>query len=262
MGACYDPRVMPLLDTFSPLQVAAVFGVGIVSGFFNVTAGGGSFLSVPLLIVLGFPAAVANGTNRVALVVQNLTAIPQFRSGGVDRMRLAIPVALAAVPSALLGAWLAVSIPDLTFRKLLGGLMIAMTAVVLLSPKGGTVEPRTGHRYRWLTLLSFFGIGAYGGLIQAGVGFPIVFALAGLERFSLVRSHAYKIVVVLAIQLAALPVFVGSEAINVPAAVVLSLAYALGGWIGARVVLRSGDRVLRIIFAVSAVLLALKMLLG
>lgn len=262
MGACYDPSVTPLLDLFSPLQVAAVFGVGVVSGFFNVTAGGGSFLSVPLLIVLGFPAAVANGTNRVALVVQNLTAIPQFRSGGVDRMRLAIPVALAAVPSALLGAWLAVSIPDLTFRKLLGGLMIAMTAVVLLSPKGGTVEPSTGHRYRWLTLLSFFGIGAYGGLIQAGVGFPIVFALAGLERFSLVRSHAYKIVVVLAIQLAALPVFAGSEAINVPAAAVLSLAYALGGWVGARVVLRSGDRVLRIIFALSALLLALKMLLG
>ncbi|MFN7964590.1 MAG: sulfite exporter TauE/SafE family protein [Acidobacteriota bacterium] len=252
----------PALDSFSPLQFFAVFGVGMVSGFFNVTAGGGSFFSVPLLIVLGFPAAVANGTNRVALVVQNLTAIPQFRHGGVNRMRLALPIALAALPSALLGAWLAVLIPELTFRKLLGGLMIAMTAVVLLSPKGGTVEPELGHRYRWLTLLSFFGIGAYGGLIQAGVGFPIVFALAGLERFTLVRSHAYKIIVVLAIQLAALPIFIGSEAIDLSAAVVLSVAYALGGWVGAKVVLQSGDRTLRIIFAVSALLLALKMLLG
>lgn len=251
-----DPVVL------TPLQALAVLGVGLLAGFFNVTAGGGSFLSVPLLILLGFPAAVANGTNRLALIVQNVAAIAQFRRGGVSGMRGVLPLAAAAVPGALLGAWLAVVIPELQFRRLFGGLMIAMTALVLIAPKGGTSEPGSAHRYRLASFAAFAAIGAYGGLIQAGVGFPIVFALSELERFTLVRCHAYKVVVVLVIQLAAIPLFIRHEAIAWWPALLLCVATSVGGHLGARLVLGSGERVLRLVFAVCAVALALRLLLG
>lgn len=252
------PPSAPEIDLWRGL---AIFGTGLASGFFNITAGGGSFLSVPLLIFFGFPAAVANGTNRVALVVQALATIPSFRRGGIKGMRQAGPLLVAVIPGALLGAWLAVTISDRSFRNLFAAFMVAMSAWVLVKPAGGTREPEVGHRYRGLTIVAFALIGIYGGLIQAGVGFLIVFALSGLERFTLVRSHAYKILVVLVMQLVAFPVFVGNESVDWRAALLLAIAYSVGGSVGARLVLQGADRTLRIVFAGCALLLAVVLVL-
>jgi uncharacterized membrane protein YfcA len=254
---CYD-LAMPSFD--APTVVLLIL-TGAVSGFFNVTAGGGSFLSVPILMMLGMPAASANGTNRIALIVQNLTAIGQFRHGGVTGWRASWPLLAIALPGALLGAWAAVIIPEQAFRRTLAGLLVAVSALTLIAPRAGTIEPTPNHRYRSLTVAAFFALGGYAGFIQAGVGFLIVFALTGLERFSLVRAHAYKILLVLLVQLAALPVFVLHEAVVWREAVVLACAFAAGGWVGARVVLTASDRVLRMVFAAIAIVVAIGLVL-
>ncbi len=59
-----------------------VFAVGLVAGFLNVMAGGGSLITLPVLLFLGLPVAVANGTNRIAILVQNVAAVTIFRRQG------------------------------------------------------------------------------------------------------------------------------------------------------------------------------------
>ena len=78
---------------------------GGVAGFVNTLAGGGSFLTVPLLVLLGLPATVANGTNRLAVFVQNVAAVAGFRAEGISGIRLGVRL----LPPTLLGAWLAVA---------------------------------------------------------------------------------------------------------------------------------------------------------
>jgi len=64
------------------LQYLLLILIGFVVGFINTIAGGGSLLSLPFLIFMGLPPAVANGTNRVAIVIQTFMATMGFRSRG------------------------------------------------------------------------------------------------------------------------------------------------------------------------------------
>ncbi len=61
------------------LQIILLFTVGIIAGFMNVMAGGGSTLTLPTLIFLGLDSALANGTNRVAIIIQNIFAVYSFK---------------------------------------------------------------------------------------------------------------------------------------------------------------------------------------
>jgi uncharacterized membrane protein YfcA len=68
------------MDVF---DIVIILVIGFLAGIINVMAGGGSLLTMPLLIFLGLDTAVANGTNRVAILFQNASAIHGFRSKGV-----------------------------------------------------------------------------------------------------------------------------------------------------------------------------------
>ena len=242
--------------------VLAILAVGVVAGFFNVVAGGGSLLTLPLLVLLGLPSPVANGTNRVAIVIQNLVAVPTFHRGGIRGLRRALPLVLLALPGTILGAWAGVVVPDALFRRVIAVTMIVLAGVVLVvrRPAGGE---ETGERpFRPATLAAFALLGFYAGFIQAGIGFFIAFALAGLERFPLVRAHAFKVTIVLALQCVALPVFAAGGMVRWVPGLVLAAGLSLGGWIGARTALRSSERFLRVVLGVAAVALALKLLLS
>jgi hypothetical protein len=249
-----------------PLSALLIVATGVVAGFFNVTAGGGSTLTLPLLMILvGLDGAVANGTNRVAIIVQNLIAVPTFRRGGVRGIRHGWPLFVAALPGAVLGAWWGATISHELFRSVLGGLMIVLAVVIVAMPRrGGDGEAIAldTPRYRVTTLFAVVLIGFYAGFVQAGVGFFIIFALAGLERWPLVRVHAFKVAIVLLAQLVALPVFLWEGKVVWSAGLLLAIGLALGGFVGARTALRSSERVLRILLAIGAVLLAIKLLVG
>lgn len=109
-----------------------VLFAGIFAGFINVVAGGGSLLTVPVLIFIGLPPVMANGTNRIALLAQNAVAIHRFRRKGYFPIRAGIILGAAASLGAVLGSQIAVSISDDLFRKILSGVMILVLAIILL----------------------------------------------------------------------------------------------------------------------------------
>src|SRR6056300_531641 len=87
-----------------------LIAAGTVGGIINVMAGGGSILTVPLMILLGVPGPVANGTNRIAILAQNLTATATFHHNGLTQWRLGFSLTACAVPGAAVGAWVGSSL--------------------------------------------------------------------------------------------------------------------------------------------------------
>ena len=115
------------------LILLAVFGAGLVAGFLNVMAGGGSMITLPLLIFLGLPAATANGTNRVAILVQNIAAVGSFQKHGYADFRTGLAYGVTTIPGALVGAFVAVNVGDATFRAILAGVIgIAVLGLLYL----------------------------------------------------------------------------------------------------------------------------------
>jgi uncharacterized membrane protein YfcA len=252
-------RSAPAPATLAPvLHHLAVFAAGFGSGFLNVMAGGGSLLTLPLLIFLGLPVAVANGTNRVAIVVQNAAAVAAFRRQGERGIREGLGWAFATVPGAVVGAWLAVRVDERLFRALLAGVLV-LGVIGLVAPTGRGPVTTVGPWRRAAALLALVGIGFYGGFVQAGVGFLLMLVLHQIVGLDLIRTNVHKVLIVLVFSLPALAVFVVSGNVAWPAAVVLSAGNALGAVVATRVTITGGDRPIRIVVGLTLLLMAARL---
>lgn len=252
--------VMAIFDSY-PVQLAALFVVGILSGFINTVAGGGSFLTLPLLIFMGLPAAVANGTNRLGIFLQSLAGVGKFHAHGVFPWRFALIVSVPAVAGALLGAHWAVSVSDEAFKRWLALFMVVMTFVSLYKPKSSFVLSDDGYSpRRWAAIIiAFFIIGVYGGFIQAGVGFLLLAGMA-LTGHDLVRGNAIKVFVVLVFTIFALGIFIHSGKIDYGLGIVLGLGNGVGARFGANASVKGGNVFIRRFVTVMMLVFAVKLL--
>ncbi|HAE55412.1 MAG TPA: integrase [Acidimicrobiaceae bacterium] len=239
------------------IDAALVVGAGLVAGIVNAMAGGGSLLTVALLnVFVGLPGLVANGTNRVGVLVQNASSVASYRKEGIRGFRRAVPVLVPVIAGSLLGSLLVSSVTDETFERIFGILMVPLLFLSLRSPKN------VGSQINWhpvTTAVIFFGIGLYGGAFQAGVGLLIVVALSrsGLD---LVNANAVKVVVILVLTTIAVPVFIVRGQVDWGFAVVLAIGFAAGGWIGARVAVRGGEKIIKPVLIGAVVALAGRMI--
>jgi uncharacterized membrane protein YfcA len=244
------------------IQAALLLLVGAFAGFINTLAGGGSFLTIPLLIFMGLPPTVANGTNRLAIFLQCLLASAKFHSYGVFPARFALLVSIPAVAGALLGAWLAATMADETFKQWLAGFMVVMTLLTLFNPGGRRTGPVELSRGRWLLVMgAFFLAGVYGGFIQAGVGFLLLGCMA-LTGYDLVAGNAVKVFVVLIFTFFALAIFFMEDKVQVLPGLILGAGSMTGALAGAKVTVRKGHRFVRRFVAAMVIIFAVKLFFG
>jgi uncharacterized membrane protein YfcA len=225
----------------------AVIAAGFAAGFINTLAGSGSLITLPLLIFLGLPANVANGTNRVAILLQNVVAVGSFKQQKVLDLRRGLMLALPAVAGGILGAQIAVNLDEFIIRRTVGVLMVVMFFVVLIKPRRW-LEGKSVHLNRSLTITNiivFFLIGAYGGFIQAGVG---IFLLAGLvlsAGYDLVRANAVKLLIVLCFTIFALAIFVLNDQVQWETGLILALGNMSGAWVASKLAVKRGAQFVR-----------------
>jgi uncharacterized protein len=237
-----------------------LFVIGSAAGFLNVLAGGGSSLTLPALIFLGLDASVANGTNRVAVLIQNISAVYSFKRENYHESKLSLKLALLTLPGAIIGSIAAVKISDKTFETILGIVMIGVT-ISLLIPMPKQKDVNSEARFHTLPMyLSMLVIGFYGAFIQVGVGFLLMAALHYLMKLDLIRVNMHKVFIVLVFTIPALILFILTDNVNWTMAISLSLGNALGAWWSAKVSVRKGEKFIKMILIVAVLIMALKLL--
>jgi len=243
-------------------QIPALALVGVIAGFLNVLAGGGSLLTLPLLIFFGLPAATANGTNRIAIFCQNIFAISGFKRQGVFPIRLALLCMPPALLGSYLGANLAITVDEMLFRRLLAMIMVGVLLFMVFDPlKRFRTEERAMTPMRTVVLIgSFFGVGVYGGFVQAGVGFLIITALL-VHGLDLVRINAVKVLVIFAFTAVALGVFVLHGQVDYVLGLSLAIGNSLGGWIATHYAVKKGHDWIKRFVIVTVLVFALRLLL-
>ena len=245
-----------------PLQLILILLAGTAGGFLNTLAGGGSIITLPLLILLGLPAPVANGTNRIALMWQNLVAIGNFSHKGFFPWKLGIIWGIPALIGAILGAQLAINIPEETFNQILAIIMFVVLALIIWKPRVApqiTAE-KISTSHHLLGVFIFFFIGAYGGFMQIGVGIFIIAILTILTGSSLVQINSLKVIIIAIYMLASLLVFIINGQINWPLGLTLAIGNGCGAWLGSTLAIRRGDRWVKVVLTVAVILLAGRLL--
>jgi len=224
-----------------------VVAAGFAAGFINTVAGSGSLLTLPMLIYLGLPPTVANGTNRVGILLQNLVSTLSFRQQRVLSLRQGLVPTVPAIVGWLLGARIAANLDEQMMERAIALLMLVMLGVMLVKPdrwlRGHTEELR--RRFGLKEYALFFAIGVYGGFIQAGVGVFLLAALVLGAGYDLVRANGIKVMIIFFATASALVVFVVNGQVDWFVGLVLALGNALGALTASRLSVEKGAPFIR-----------------
>ncbi len=240
---------------------AILVAVGAVAGFINVLAGGGSLLTMPAMVFMGMSGPVANGTNRVAILAQNLTSTATFVRQGYAEWRLSLSLTLCALPGTVLGAILGTRLRGAWFNRVLAAVMIAVLILMSRRPSTSAATDAPPSRQRvYLAHGLMLVAGFYGGFIQAGVGFLMMAILQQVLGLDLVRVNMHKVFIVGVYTLVALGIFALQGHVRWLPGLMLAVGNALGGYAATRVAIRKGDRFIKGVLTVVLVVMAVKLL--
>ncbi|MFN4200799.1 sulfite exporter TauE/SafE family protein [Fervidobacterium gondwanense] len=237
-----------------------LFLAGLFAGVINVLAGGGSFLTLPVLGFYGLSTTVANGTNRIGILLQNISATWSFFRRKEIRLNDIIFVSIPTVLGAICGTLTVLSLPENVVKLSVGILFLIMSYFVLFSPKIWE-EGRKSKSNRVVSFLVFFLIGIYGGYIQAGVGFFLIYALTMLEGFDIRKANAIKIFLTLLFTVFSLAIFSFKSKIELLPGLILGIGAFFGGYIGSYLNMMVTKKIIRIVVAIMMILSALNYIL-
>jgi uncharacterized membrane protein YfcA len=246
------------VEILSLQSLIILFLVGIIAGFLNVNAGGGSTLTLPTLIFLGLESSVANGTNRIAILVQNFSAVYSFKREKYQDLKVSIMLSLFTLPGAIVGAFFAVKLNDEVFQKILGIVMIGIILSMIVPQK--KIITTENSKLSFATIASMFGIGFYGGFIQVGVGFLLMAALRYLMKLNLVLVNMHKVFIVMIYTIPTLIIFIVTNNVNWFLGLILAAGNALGAWWGVKMSVKKGEGFIKGILIIAILIMALKLL--
>lgn len=239
-----------------------VVGVGVLAGIINTMAAGGSLLTLPVLMALGLPPNMANGTNRIAIFLQNVVGVGSFHREKVMDFRSGIRVGIPAILGSFAGAFIAVNLNDQVMKLAIAGVMILVFFLMLLKPNRwiNSHEDHPPIAYPW-QFIAFFFVGVYGGFIQAGVGFFLLTSLVLASGFELVKANALKVFIILLYTPVALAIFFIHGDVNLWMGLVLAAGNMTGAWLGAKIAVRGGARLIRWFVLVAIAVAASKLII-
>jgi uncharacterized protein len=243
-------------------ELIFLVAVGVIAGALNTIAGGGSLLTLPLLIFMGLPPAIANGTNRIAILFQTATAVKGFKSKGVTTFPFSVYLGISAFLGSIIGAQIAVDIKGETFNKILAIVMCVVMALIVFNKKNNfadAIAERTTGKRLWISVCIFFFIGIYGGFINAGVGFIMLLLLPMINRLSLVKANATKVTVAFIYTTAAVALFIINDKIDWKLGLTLALGNSTGAWLASRYSVKKGDGFIRMVLFVVVSIMAVKL---
>ena len=244
------------------VELVILFASGLAAGFINAVSGGGSMLTLPALIFIGLSPGIANGTNRVAVVVQNIAALLTYHRLQVVNHRLAFSLCIPTVFGSLLGALISIRLDDTQFRTILGIALLLLIGPVLAEPRLSArfANRQQALRESWSLWVIFFFIGIYAGFLQVAAGLFFLLVLSLFGGINLVLANSIKVTAMLCTTAAALLVFVADNKVVWSVGLLLAAANAIGAWLGAQWGVKKGAYWIRVVLITTVIGMSLQLL--
>jgi uncharacterized membrane protein YfcA len=222
------------------VQLIQLLLAGVGLGLLNTVSSSGSAVSLPILLALGYPASMANATNRVPVLAGFAMALWRFQRVGAIPWRLSLQLLPAMLVGTLLGTGLSLMA---SMMELLGAIQFALIAVLvllLINPQRwlnrAAIDLKT-VKVDWKLQLLFVAIGIWAGFIVLDTSTYILLSLVLVAGVSLIQANGVKIVLMGAASLLSVVFFVVDGEVNWMAALPLSIGSVVGSVFGSRLAL-------------------------
>ncbi|RPH30979.1 MAG: sulfite exporter TauE/SafE family protein [Bacteroidales bacterium] len=236
--------------------------VGFIAGFINTLAGSGSLLTLPVLIFMGLDAGVANGTNRIAILLQSIVGVGGFKQKKVFEWKDGLWLTIPSIIGVFFGSMMAVNLDAQLMNRIIGVLLVVMFLIILFKPEKWVNEHagKVKSNPSTLSFIIFFAIGFYGGFIQVGVGFFLLTGLVLGAGYDLLKANAIKVFIVLVFTIVALGVFIYNKQVNFLLGFILGVGSMFGAWVATHIAVKRGVSFIRWFLLVAVLAFAVKML--
>jgi uncharacterized membrane protein YfcA len=247
------------MAAMSVWAMIALFGAGVAAGFINTVAGGGSVITIPVLVeIVG--ATAANGSVRIAILMQNVSAVLAYARQRAVLWRMVVPLLIPTVIGAVGGAWLATQLSADAIKRVFAFAVVMVALSVLIKPTGWDESPEPRLRQPW-TSVAFLAVGFYGGFVQAGVGFLFLAALVPGLGLGLVKGNGVKVVLIFGYLPFVLPLFISADQVDWLAGGLVGAGAMVGALLSATLAVKKGAGWIRWVLVIAAVAAAARMLL-
>lgn len=229
-------------------QLIVIFFLGIFTGTLNTIAGGGSLISLPLLIYFGLPPNEANATNRIGILAYSLVAAIRFHKRSIVDVKDLSKIALPACVGALLGSYLSIDI-----SKEVIGIIILCCSILIFFDRNSLIKSLPSPKkttFLWWHYFIIFFIGLYGGYFQAGVGLIIITMFHLIYNMNIVKINAYKVSLVSLFTIPSLIVFINYDLIRWQPGLTLACGSLIGGYLGTHLIFNWVEKVAKTVLIV------------
>lgn len=232
-----------------------------LSGVVDAIGGGGGIISLPAYLIAGLPPQLAIGSNKLSSSIGTAVSTTMFVRRGFVEWKPAVAFVASALAGAAIGARLTLLIPDSILRY---GLLVVLPVVALvmfrrkdraLTARADGVPPK----FRLAVVLAFV-IGMYDGFYGPGTGTFLLLSLSGAAGYALNRAVGYTKIINLSSNVSSLIVFLVNGKVLIPLAGTAVLFSIAGQYLGARLVLRDGQKIVRPVIIAVLMLLFIKVL--
>ncbi len=229
--------------------IIALIISGLIVGFINTLAGGGTIISMTLFLMLGLPPGVANGTNRIAVFLQNLVSVSTFKRKKILDIPKSIKYVIPVVLGSLIGSNIVLTINEVLFNYFFISVILLMVLVILIKPQLWLKENpvkinRPMHIIHWIL---YFIIGVYGGFIHVGIGYFLLAMLVLTGGYDLIKANAIKNLVVLIYIPFSLIVFIIHDQVRYDYALIHAIGNVVGAFIASNWASNMGNKFIRYI---------------
>ena len=173
-------------------EIILLIASGVIVGIINTLGGGGSVITMSLFMAMGLPIGIANGTNRIAVLLQNLSATVSFLRKGMLHIRSGLLLSIPAIVGNIIGAMVAMQVSETIFKICLSAVLLIILIYLILGKDKQEITGGHGLAIKWWHYIWFFIIGFYGGYIYIGLGFLIIAITVWTMNLDIITANVIK----------------------------------------------------------------------
>jgi uncharacterized membrane protein YfcA len=242
------------------IQIILTFIIGFIASFIASLGGSGGLLSIPFLIFIGLPANVALATNKCGSIGLCIGSIAKFTKEKKIMWEYAIPFSLMAVLAGFIGAKIMLSIDPNLLAKIIGFFILFTIPFMFISKDLGIKKKATTLTKKIIGTITYFALMVYGAVFGGGYNVFLIINYSVFFGATIIEANATDMVPWFFVSAVSLVMFAIAGIVNWTLGITIFFAMIIGGYVGAHVAVKKGDKWVKNAVVILLVLAAIKLI--
>lgn len=243
------------------LILSSTLLIGVISGFIGAAVGGGGLISVSFLVLLGIPPQITLATSKFGGLGMSAGGLLKFIRSGKVVWKYVLGLAIFGVAASLIGAQVVIKSNPSTLNIFIAIMLLLMAPMIFLKRDFGIKERLVSKKWQYLGYGVYFLVSIIGSIF-GGIGPLLMTTVILFFGLPIIKANATELVSYTTYSIVVTIIFISKGLVNFQLGVPLLIGMLLGGYLGAHLAVKKGNKFIKTLFTIVIIASALKILIG